>query len=592
MTKIDITIIALYLLVTLVLGIFFSRRGTRSIQEFLVTGRRLPWWLAGMTMIASAFAIDTPIGITGMVARHGIPGVWYAWSFVLGGAGMLGAFVFSAMLRRSEIISPAEIVALRYDGSAATALRAFKAVYFGIIANAVTLGWIIKAVWTIAGVAVPDVNRDLLLAVILTFTLSYTAASGLWGIAATDFIQFIIGSIGSITLAWFAWEHIGGIDHLVDGLTQRYGAAETAMRLRFVPSVASPFFVTFLVFLTLKWWGNPPPAVLQRIIASRNEHHAAKATFFFALVAFGFNYWPMIFVALVSLVTYPDLVGAEAGYAMLIVDILPAGVLGMMLASLIAAFMSTVDTHINYGASYMVNDLYRRFIVRNASGKHYVRAAQVSTVLMLGIAVLFAYSMDSVSRAWYFMSMLTAGYGIVMVARWFWWRVNAKAEIAALAVSGTGSTLLSPRFARWAGYWEAIGEPGWATRFLVTVSVCTAMWVTVTLLTRPASEKTLERFCRKVKPFAVGWGPVVRAHPDIEWNRRFGRVCLQWAGGTAALFCFCFGIGHLMFLRFTIAAILLACAIGLIALVFIPYYTRQAGVKTNAAATDVSVDSD
>jgi SSS family solute:Na+ symporter len=248
-----------------------------------------------------------------------------------------------------------------------------------------------------------------------------------------------------------------------------------------------------------------------------------------------------------------------------------------MLASLIAAFMSTVDTHINYGASFIVNDIYRRFLVRNASRRHYVRAAQVSTALMLAIAVVFAYNMESVGSAWYFMSMLTAGYGIVAVLRWFWWRINAWSEISALGMSALGSAVLSPRFAKWCGYWETISEFGWRTniefanavypinvslskweyRFLLVVLVCTVTWLAVTFLTRPTPEQKLASFCEKVHPFPRFWKPIASRHPQISWNPYLKRSAAQWLLGAIATFCICFGIGHLIFLRFGLSLILL-----------------------------------
>jgi Na+/proline symporter len=522
-----------------------------------------------MSMIASAFAIDTPLGITGLVAKDGIPGVWYAWSFVLGGAGALGAFIFASLLRRSEIITTAELIELRYDGPSAAFLRGFKGVYFGIFANAVTLGWIIKAVWTISGVIAPTIDRHLLLGIILSVTLFYTAASGLWGIAATDLIQFLIGSAGSIMLAVLAWNYIGGMGNIVEGFVNRYGAGSAAERLSFFPTAGTPFFVTFLVFITLKWWGNPPPAITQRIISAKNEKHASFSTMFFAVVAFGLNYWPMILVAMVSLIVYPDLEVPEAGYAMLILKLLPSGLLGLMLASLMAAFMSTVDTHINFGAAYMVNDLYRRFIMKKASEKHYVRASQVSTVLMMLLAVLIAYNLDSVSDAWYYISMLTAGYGIVIVVRWFWWRVNAWAEIAALASSGIGSTLLSPKFARAVGYWDHIPHLDWQYRFLIVVAFCTVVWVVVCFLTKPTAEEHLKKFCAKVKPFPTLWGPIYKKNPELDWNPHFARSCLNWILGAASVYCFCFGTGNLLFFNFTYGFLLLASAVILAIIILI-----------------------
>ena len=568
LATLDWTIISIYLIFSVFLGIYFSKRALKSVDDYFVSGRVLPWWLAGMSMVASAFAIDTPLGITGLIAKDGIPGVWYAWSFALGGAGALGAFIFAPLLRRSQIITTAELIELRYDGRPAAFLRGFKGVYFGIFANAVTLGWIIKAVWTVAEIVVPGFDPNLLLFAILLFTLIYTTLSGLWGITATDFLQFIIGSTGSFILAYFAWIQIGGIENLVSQIINRYGAVSAAERLSFFPSAGTPFFVTFIVFMTLKWWGNPPPAITQRIISSKDEKHASFATIFFAIVAFGFNYWPMIFVAMVSLVLYPELSAPEAGYVMLIVKLLPTGFLGLMLASLMAAFMSTVDTHINFGASYMVNDIYRRFIMKNATEKHYVRASQISTVLMLIIAVIIAYNLDSVSDAWYYMSMLTAGYGIVIVIRWFWWRVNAWAEIAALAASGLGSTLLSPKFGKAIGYWDNVPALDWQYRFIIVVLLCTASWLTVCFLTNPTSEEHLKKFCAKVKPFPTFWGPIYRKYPDIGWNFKFIRSCIHWILGSAVVYAFCFGIGSLMFKNMVTGISLIIAAVFVGSIIF------------------------
>ncbi len=568
LSPLDLIIIFAYLTVSVSVGAYFSRRALKSVDEYFVSGRALPWWLAGMSMIASAFAIDTPLGITGLVAKDGISGVWYAWSFVLGGAGALGAFIFAPLLRRSGIITTAELIELRYEGDAAAFLRGFKGVYFGIFANAVTLGWIIKAVWTVVEVVMPDLNADLLLAAILSLTLVYTTLSGLWGIAATDFFQFIIGSAGSLILAGFAWSHIGGMDNLLTAFAGRYGAADAAQRLSFIPLPGTPFFVTFIVFITLKWWGNPPPAITQRIISAKDESHASIATMLFAVIAFGFNYWPMILAAMVSLVIFPDLTAPEAGYVMLIVKLLPSGFLGLMLASLIAAFMSTVDTHINFGASYMVNDIYRRFIRKGASEKHYVRASQASTVLMLLFAVFIAYHLDSVSDAWYYISMLTAGYGVVIVIRWFWWRVNAWAEIAALAASGFSSTLLSPKFGEFMGYWDHIPQLEWQYRFLIVVAFCTVSWVIVCFSTRPTSLAHLRKFCEKVRPYPTFWGPVRRAYPDLGWKTGFLRAVIHWITGAAAIYAFCFGVGHLMFLRFEKGFFLILAALFVSFLIF------------------------
>jgi len=559
-SMLDWIIVVSYLVFSVVIGVYFSKRGTKSVDDFFIANRTLPWWLAGITMAASAFAIDTPLGITGLVAKHGIQGVWYAWSFVLGGAGALGAFMFASLIRRSEVMTTAELVELRYSGKSAAVLRGFKGVYFGIFANAITLGWVIKAVFTITD-DVLGFNPHITLAVILLFTLFYTTLSGLWGIVATDFVQFIIGLTGIFTLAIMSWNHTGGLDQIISGLVARYGELQAAEKLNFFPNFDSSFFVIFIVFISLKWWGNPPPAIHQRIIASKDEKHASFSTLFFAIMTFAINYWPMIVIALISLAVFPDLKNPEHGYGMLMVKLLPSGLLGLMIASMMAAFMSTIDTHINYGASYMVNDIYRRFIKKGASTQHYVRASQISTVLMLGISVAVAYSLDSVQQAWYYLATLTAGYGFLIVARWFWWRINAWSEIAALISSATGSTLLAPKFAKLIGYYDMIKNIGYGWRFIIILLVCTISWIIVTVFTKPSEEEALFKFCKKVKPFPAFWGPIYRKYPDIDWNPYFLRCTIHWITGSIAIFCTCFGIGNIIFKSTPVGILLLGAAI-------------------------------
>ncbi len=548
----DIAIVVGYVIFSLFLGLYFSRRGTKSIDDYFVSGRALPWWLAGTSMIASAYAIDTPLGITGLVAQYGIQGVWFAWSFILSGAGVLGAFIFASMFRRSRIITIAELVELRYSGAEAATLRVFKGIYFGIIANALTMGWVIKAVATFGQAAL---GWDLLptLTIVLTITLIYTTMAGMWGIAATDFIQFIFSTVGSFALAYYAWRYIGGTEGIITGFFERYGALEAAERLHFIPRIDSSFFHIFIVFVALKWWGNPPTAIAQRMVSSKDAKHASLATLLFSTVHFCINYWPMILVALVSIVVYPHLsvAQAEAGYAKLIVELLPTGVLGIMLAALIAAFMSTIDTHINMGASYMVKDIYQRFLVKDASKKHYVRVSQLCTILMLAIAIIIAYYLESVQKAWYYLAMLTSGYGFVLIIRWFWWRINAWSEISALISSGIG-TLVA---------YNLMDFETFGTRFTFVMIVCTVTWVIVTLLTKPSDPERLAEFCRLVKPFPRFWGPIRDAHPEIKWDPHFLRRIIHFVLGAICLFGICFTIGHVLFANFLYATILFGIAI-------------------------------
>ena len=536
-STLDLVIIVGYVLVTLGLGLYVSKRATKSIDDYFVGGRSLSWWLAGFSMIASAFAIDTPLGITGMVAKDGIKGVWFAWTYAIGGAGAFGAFIFAALLRRSRIITAAELVELRYSGKSAATLRAFKGIYFGVVGTCIAMGWVINSVLVVSKTAL---NWDALptLVVIIGLTMIYTTASGLWGVAVTDFMQFFVGTFGMLALTYYAMDWVGGFEGLHHGLQMRYTAEGAAARLNFLPRPGDGFFHTFVVFITLKWWGNPPSSLTQRIMSTKDERHATFATALFATVHFAINYWPMILVGLVSLVRYPQIPTklAQVGYARLMVDVLPPGMLGIVLAAAVAAFMSTIDSQVNLGASYMVNDIYRRFIRRDGSDKHYVRASQVSSVIMLGLACTVAYFMHSVADAWRYHALLIAGYGFVTVARWFWWRINAWAEIASLAGSCIGALLA----------WHVFDFETYGQKFIFASSISVVSWVVVALVSKPSEMERLAAFCRAVRPYPALWGPVRERYPDIEWSPNLGRNAALWGVGLAGIMGICFGLGHIL----------------------------------------------
>lgn len=553
---VDFIIIVGFLAVMFGLGMAFSRRAGKNVDSFFVSGRRLPWWLAGISMVATGFAIDTPLGITGLVASHGIQGVWFAWSFIFGATGALGAFIFASLFRRSRIITTAELVEVRYSGEVASTLRFFKSIYFGILSNCIVMAWVMKAI-TVFVQGTLGWNPMIALVVLLAITIVYTAASGMWGVVATDFLQFWISLSGTILLAVFAMKYIGGLDGLVAGLTARYGEIKATSMLHFIPRFESAFFPIFIVFITLKWWSNPTEAVTQRIVSSKTPKDASLATFIFGLVHLGLNYWPMILVALVSLVVYPDLpkANAEQGYVLLMVKLLPTGLLGLMLAAMFAAFMSTIDSHVNVGAAFMINDMYRRFFHKGASDKHYVRASRVATVIMLCIAMVIAYYLENVKTAWYWLSKLTAGYGFILVIRWFWWRINAWSEIAALFGSLAGSLI---EFFVVRRYWPDIP---FGYQFLFVLLISTTSWLTVTLLTKPADDERLHKFCKLVKPYAFGWKPIAKKYDDIDWNPHFKKNVFQFFVGAIAIYCTCFALGSLLFKLYWNAAILAVTAI-------------------------------
>ena len=548
----DLVIVLGYVALTVLAGLYFARRANRSVEDFFVGGRSLPWWLAGTSMIASSFSIDTPLGITGWVASKGIKGVWFAWSFIIGGAGTFGTFVFAPLLRRSRIITTAELIELRYSGKSAAFLRGFKGVYFGVLTMSISMGWVIRSVLVLSQEAL-GWNALPTLLVIMAITLVYTTASGLWGVAATDFMQFFVGGAGIIILAVYAVQSVGGLAGLDAALVQRYGAAEAAERLQFFPRPDSGFFHTFLVFVTLKWWGNPPSSINQRIMSTRDERHATFSTLLFATVHFAINYWPMILVALVSLVTYPELPArsAEFGYARLMMTVLPSGLLGLVVAAQVAAFMSTIDSQVNAGASYMVNDIYRRFIRPEASNTHYVRASQVSSLIMLAVAIGLSFVMSSVHEAWKYQANLVAGFGFVTVARWFWWRINAWSEMTALLGSAVGTVLAN----------HVLHIPTFGWKFIFTAVISIIGFISVAAVTRPDPLESLARFCRMVKPYPWGWRPVREAYPDLEWSPHLSRNVLLWITGTVAVFCVCFGLGNVLLSSLTWGVGLLGLAV-------------------------------
>ena len=547
----DLVIVIAYVALTVAAGLYFARRATRSVEDYFVAGRTLPWWLAGTSMIASSFSIDTPLGITGWVASRGIKGVWFAWSFIIGGAGTFGTFIFAPLLRRTQIITTAELVELRYSGRSAAILRGFKGVYFGILTMAISMGWVIRSVLVLSQEALGWDAMPTLIA-IMAITLVYTAASGLLGVAATDVMQFFVGGAGIIILAVYSVSSVGGLAGLNEALVQRYGAVEAAERLQFIPRPDSGFFHTFVVFLTLKWWGNPPSSLNQRLMATKDERHATFSTLLFATVHFAINYWPMILVALVSLVTYPELPEkhAEYGYAKLMMQVLPTGLLGLVFAAQVAAFMSTIDTQVNTGASYMVNDLYRRFIHPEGTRKHFVRASQVASLIMFATAIGLSFFMTSVQEAWKYQANLIAGFGCVVVARWFWWRINAWSEMAALVGSAVGTVLAN----------HVLDIPTFGGKFIFTTIVSISAFVVVAGFTRPDPLESLAAFCRKVKPYPWGWAPVREAYRDIDWSPNLPRNLGLWVSGTVAVFCVCFGLGHLLLGVTLIGLVLLGLA--------------------------------
>lgn len=542
-TPLDLVVLGAYLAGSLAVGLATARRAGRSEASFFLAGRELPWWLAAASLVATSFSIDTPIGVGGLVGADGVPGVWFAWCFALGGSGMAGVAFFAELWRRSGAMTDAAFIELRYGGPEAAALRLVKAVYLGVLLNALTLAWILKASVTL-GTEILGQPPLAVLAVVLVLTLVYCSAAGLWGVAWTDLPQYCVALGITVVLAWRAVAAAGGPSGLRAALAAGPGGAP--VDLGFVPAPGEPFFGTFLAYALVLWWAHRnaagSPIALQRFAACRDERHARRATLAFTVGMFAVTYWPMILLALAGLARTPEL-GGERAVARLYYEGLPPGLLGLSMAALLAAFMSTVVSHMNLGAAYLVHDVVGRFLRRAASERELVRWGRAATGLMLALAVAISATLDSVAGAWQLLAALTAGYGLVTIVRWFWWRVSAWSEIAALLASAGAVLVLRPL------------DLAFGAELVGVVATATPAWLVVTWLAPAPDPETTAAFVARVRPW--GWWPRAGAASPGGLG---GRLAL-WALGSGALFASNFAVGALVLGRPRQAAVWGASAV-------------------------------
>lgn len=560
-SPIDWAIIIGYIFFALGLGIYFSKRAGQNISEFFVSGRNLPWWLAGTSMVATTFAADTPLAVTGIVVNEGIAGNWLWWNAVL--SGMLATFLFSRLWRRSDIITDVEFTELRYSGTSASFLRGFRALYIGLPINCITMGWVILAMQKIVVITfdLPDttITKTLIVIGFLIIAGVYCTLSGFWGVVMTDLVQFGMAMIGSFALAIIAIGKIGGIGSLKDKLIENYGTSHTI--LDFTPdfSVGKMAIITFGVYLGMQWWASNgvdgSGYIAQRMFAAKNERHTLLATLWFNIAHYTLRPWPWIIVALVAMVVYPGigdpdhanpaLQDAEAGYPLLMLEYLPVGLLGLMLTAFLAAFMSTIDTHLNWGASYLVNDFYKRFIKPDANPRHYVNISRISVILIMVVAGITSLFMNSIAGAWKFLIAINAGIGLVQILRWYWWRINAWSEISAMLASLVVSILV---------FSHPATKNEFALQMLIIVPVSTIAWIVVTFLTAPVSTETLTTFYKKVRPSRSGWKWIIQEMKD-EYDDRNNLdsdfssktpALLNWLIGVVFIYSFLFSIGKLI----------------------------------------------
>ena len=556
----DWAFVAIYFVLALGVGLYFSRRAGGNIVEYFTSGRSLPWWLAGTSMVATTFAADTPLAVTQLVADHGIAGNWLWWNMVM--SGLLTVFLFARLWRRAEVLTDVELTELRYSGESAAILRGFRALYLAIPINLIIFGWVTLAMVKIIELTV-GVDKWVAVGLCVLVTLAYSGLSGLWGVVMTDFLQFIIAMVGSLALAFFAIDAVGGIGGLQEGLVRIYGPENDV--LSFIPDIGSVWMpvTAFLVYLAVNWWAAWYPGaepggggyIAQRMFSTQDERHSLLATLWFNIAHYALRPWPWILVALASLVLYPDIEDKQTGYILVMLDHLPIGFKGLMLASFAAAFMSTVSTQLNWGSSYLINDFYKRFIRKDASPQHYVMAARWATVGLVLAGALVTSQMQTIAGAWKFLLALGAGTGAVYILRWFWWRINAWSEISAMIASFVVSLYLQ------LGLGMDTGDAAvFARVMLLTVAASTVVWLTVTFLTAPESEETLLRFYRKVRPGGAGWKPLAAKAPEVQTDRGLGRDLLDWAAGITLIYAALFGTGKLILGETLLGQLFLALA--------------------------------
>ncbi len=529
-------------------------------------------------MVATTFAADTPLAITELVRSEGIWRNWYWWSLALG--GLLGVFFFSRLWRRARVLTDNELIELRYEGNSAAILRGFKALYFALLYNFIVMGWVINGMSAVASVTL-GVGRGWAVWGCAAIALVYSTLSGFWGVVVTDFFQFILAMGGAVLLAVLAVNRFGDLETLVEQV--KLSAGYTGDTLHFFPawggggeSFWTSNVFTFLVFILVMWWASHNADgggyIIQRMSSCKNERHALLATLWFNLANYALRVWPWVIVALASMALFPSLaddpLGDKAGYPRVMLEVCGPGVLGVLMASFLAAFMSTLSTHLNWGASYLLNDVYRRFLRPSADERHYVRASKWATLLVMAGAALTATFMGSIARAWEFIWAMGCGIGPVLILRWFWWRINAWSEIAALAssilITIAFETIAFIQTVQAGASYALFSHPpvifglpfGIEHKALVIVPLSIVTWVTVTFLTKPVSEDKLKRFYRRVHPGGI-WRKA--------WKERYGGAplrahLLNWALGAVLIYGATFGIGIWIFGRAVEGIVLLAVA--------------------------------
>jgi len=571
--RIDWAIIGAFFAVSLAVGLAVTRRAGASMAEYFVSGRHMPWWLLGVSMVATTFSTDTPNLITDIVRTKGVAGNWVWWAFLL--TGMLTVFVYARLWRRSGVLTDIEFYELRYSGKSAAFLRGFRALYVGVFFNVMIMAAVTLAAIKIGGVmlGLSPVQTVFLAGLV---TVIYSMFGGLTGVLLTDLLQFAMAMIGSVAAAYYAVQHpsVGGLQGLL-------AHAQVQGKLALLPDFSN-FNLAVSVFimpLAVQWWsvwypGSEPGGggyIAQRMLAAKNEQHALGATFLFNVAHYALRPWPWIIVALCSLVVFPELadlqrafprvdaqvVKHDLGYPAML-TFLPAGLLGLVVASLVAAYMSTISTHLNWGSSYVVNDFYKRFVRPDAPERELVLVGRISTALLMIMACVFSLYLENALQMFTILLQVGAGTGLLFLLRWFWWRINAWSELAAMIISFVVALVMEFVVQDALQDWQ---------KLVIGVGITTAGWIIVTLLTPPAEERVLRRFVELVRPGGPGWN-VVRAraaaageplaNAGVGGSLAYGVLCM--ALGSVAVYGVLFATGYFLYGDMRTGAVLLGGA--------------------------------
>lgn len=584
-STIDWVIIIAYLFVSIGISIFLAKRAGRSTSDFFLSGRNLPWYIAGTSMVATTFAADTPLAVTELVAQRGIAGNWLWWNMLLG--GMLTVFFFARMWRRANILTDAEFVTIRYSGKEASFLRGFRAVYIGIVMNVIVIAWVNLAMVKIFQVIFPDFtflgiksltflgiefsSHLLLVGTLLLFVALYSSMSGLMGVSITDSVQFVMAMTGSIALAIVAVRQVGGISGLKASLDHSKWVFDflPVLQTDTQPGASSTGILkmtvtAFVAYLGVQWWASWYPGaepggggyVAQRMMSAKDEKHSLLATLWFQLAHYALRPWPWVLVALATLVLYPHEADKGAAYVMVIRDYLPAGMVGLLLAAFFAAFMSTIASQTVWGTSYIVNDLFKPFLKPKATEKYYVKVSRITTFVLIFFSLIVTTQFSRISDAWKFVIVMSTGIGLVLILRWFWWRINAWSEISAMIAPYIIFPVLKYGFDL-----DPISAD-FELCLIIIVIWSSIVWLSVTLLTKPSKEEKLKEFYTKVHPGGWGWKKYSDLHPEIEKDSGYGYLFLNWFLGCVMVMMFLFGFGKILFQEYLQGTIFILIALG------------------------------